>query len=148
MGAIFSTTVPATIIRSDWRGVPRKTSAPKRARSWRASMTAIISIAQQASPNCIGQMALRRAQLITESTVVVSTFSSNRLVRRLIARGPSCPLERAALPGVEVADDEDRQEQHHLDESEQGQLVEEDRPGEEKDRLDVEDDEEDGDQEV
>ncbi len=78
IGAIFSTTVPATIMRSDWRGVPRKTSAPKRARSCRESMTAIISIAQQARPNCIGQMEERRAQLMTESTVVVRMFSSNR----------------------------------------------------------------------
>ena len=42
-------------------------------------MTAIISIAQQARPNCIGQMEDFRAQLMTESTVVVTTFSSNRL---------------------------------------------------------------------
>jgi hypothetical protein len=42
-------------------------------------MTAIISIAQQASPNCIGQIEERRAQLMTESTVVVRTLSSKRL---------------------------------------------------------------------
>ena len=42
-------------------------------------MTAIISIAQQAKPNCIGQIEDRRAQLMTESTVVVRTLSSNRL---------------------------------------------------------------------
>jgi hypothetical protein len=63
MGAIFSVTVPATIIRSLWRGVARKTSAPKRDMSCRGSRTAIISMAQQARPNCIGQMAERRAQL-------------------------------------------------------------------------------------
>src|SRR5229473_3786062 len=54
-------------------------SAPNRARSKRASMTAIISIAQQASPNCIGQIEERRAQLMTESTVVVRTLSPKRL---------------------------------------------------------------------
>ena len=63
MGAIFSVTVPATIIRSLWRGVARNTSAPKRDMSCRGSSTAIISMAQQASPNCIGQIAERRAQL-------------------------------------------------------------------------------------
>ena len=39
---------------------------------------AIISIAQQASPNVIGQMLDCRAQLIACSTVVVITFSSKR----------------------------------------------------------------------
>src|SRR5712692_6090182 len=150
IGAIFSTTVPATIIRSDWRGVPRKTSAPKRDRSCRASMTAIISIAQQARPNCMGQIEERRAQLMTESTVVVTTLSSNRLsIRPMRAFLPRlCPVERLALPAVDVADDQDRQEDHHLHETEEAQPVEHDRPREQENRLDVEDDEEHGDQEV
>src|SRR5215475_3508868 len=133
-------------MRSDWRGVPRKTSAPNRARSCRESITAIISIAQQASPNCIGQIALRRAQLITESTVVVTTFSSKRFVRMLTRKPPfrSGPLQCSALPRVEIPDHQDREEDHHFDESEERQLVEEDRPRKEKDRLDVEHHEEDG----
>src|ERR1035438_7939694 len=53
-GAIFSVTVPATIIRSDWRGLGRKTSAPKRAISNREVDDAIISIAQQARPKVSG----------------------------------------------------------------------------------------------
>src|SRR5580658_8548367 len=64
-GAIFSVTVPATIIRSAWRGEGRKTSAPNRAISKRDVVEAIISIAQQARPNVSGQMALLRAQLKT-----------------------------------------------------------------------------------
>lgn len=64
-GPIFSVTVPATIIRSDCRGLGRKTSAPKRAMSNREVLEAIISIAQQASPNVMGQMADLRAQLKT-----------------------------------------------------------------------------------
>src|SRR5512132_746062 len=107
IGAIFSTTVPATIIKSDWRGVPRKTSAPKRERSCRASMTAIISIAQQASPNCIGQIEERRAQLMTESTVVVTTLSPKRLSTRPMRSGSLGPVQGLALPAVEVADDQD-----------------------------------------
>src|SRR6476619_1649647 len=140
MGAIFSTTVPATIIRSDCRGVPRKTSAPKRARSWRASMTAIISIAQQARPNCMGQIEERRAQLITESTVVVTTFSSNRLSikpMRALPRG-SGPVQGLPLPAVDVPDDQDRQEDHHLDQAEEAQPVEHHGPGKKEDRLHVE----------
>ena len=64
-GAIFSVTVPATIIRSDCRGLGRKTSAPNRAMSNRDVEEAIISIAQHASPNVKGQMADFLAQLNT-----------------------------------------------------------------------------------
>ena len=64
-GAIFSVTVPATIIRSLCRGLGRNTSDPKRAMSKREVEDAIISIAQQARPNVIGQTADLRAQLKT-----------------------------------------------------------------------------------
>src|SRR6266581_9195725 len=64
-GAIFNVTVPATIMRSDWRGDGRNTSAPNRAMSNREVVDAIISIAQHASPNVSGQSALFRAQLNT-----------------------------------------------------------------------------------
>src|SRR5512135_512450 len=148
IGAIFSTTVPATIMRSDCLGVPRKTSAPNRERSCRASITAIISIAQQASPNCIGQIEERRAQLMTESTVVVTTLSPKRLSTRPMRSPVLRPVQGLALPAVEVAHDQDDQEDQHLDEPEEAEPVEHDRPGEEEDRLHVEDDEEDGDQEV
>src|SRR5688500_1552838 len=70
IGAIFNVGVPDTIIRSDWRGLGRKTPAPKRSMSNRDAPVAIISIAQQASPNVIGQSADLRAQLKTKSTVV------------------------------------------------------------------------------
>src|SRR2546423_7579081 len=46
--------------------------------SYRGSPTAIISIAQQASPKVSGQTLDWRAQLIACSTVVVMTFSSKR----------------------------------------------------------------------
>src|ERR1041384_1395823 len=69
-GAILLATRPAMIIRSDWRGEPRKTSAPKRAMSKRDALIAIISIAQQARPNVIGQMEFLRAQLIALSAEV------------------------------------------------------------------------------
>ena len=58
-------TVPATIIRSLCRGLGRNTSEPKRAMSKRAVEEAIISIAQQAKPNVMGQTADLRAQLKT-----------------------------------------------------------------------------------
>ena len=60
------------IIRSLCRGEPRKTSAPKREISKREALIDIISIAQQASPNAIGQMEFLRPQLITLSSVVVN----------------------------------------------------------------------------
>src|SRR5712672_1987149 len=64
-GAIFSVTVPATIIKSLCRGLGRNTSDPNRAMSNRDVDDAIISIAQQANPNVIGHTADFRAQLKT-----------------------------------------------------------------------------------
>src|SRR5271170_5226438 len=61
------------IIRSLWRGDPRNTSAPKREISKRDALIDIISIAQQAKPNAIGQIEFFRPQLITLSSVVVIT---------------------------------------------------------------------------
>ena len=75
--AILKLTVPATIIRSAWRGVARKAPAPKRSMSWWAQPTAIISMAQQARPKVIGQMLDSRHQFRSQSTLVVRTFSSN-----------------------------------------------------------------------
>src|SRR5215831_15747961 len=72
-GPIFNVGVPATIIRSDWRGLGRKTPAPKRSMSNRDAPVAIISIAQHARPNVMGHNADFRAQLKTRSTVVVMT---------------------------------------------------------------------------
>src|SRR3954469_10013143 len=78
IGAIFSVTVPATMMRSDCRGLGRKIPAPNRSISKRDAPVAIISIAQHARPNVMGQRADFRAQLNRESTVVVMMFFSNR----------------------------------------------------------------------
>src|ERR1041384_2973734 len=69
-GAILLETRPAMIIRSDWRGDPRNTSAPKRAISNRDALIDIISMAQQASPKLIGQIEFLRAQLTALSRLV------------------------------------------------------------------------------
>src|SRR5579864_9152391 len=74
-GAILLETRPAIMIRSLCRGDGRKTSAPKRAISKRAAPIDIISMAQQASPNVIGQIELLRIQLTAESSVVSTTPS-------------------------------------------------------------------------
>ena len=63
------------IIKSLWRGEPRNTSAPKRAISNREALIDIISMAQQASPNDIGQMEFFRAQF-TAASSAVSTIPS------------------------------------------------------------------------
>src|SRR5574337_758872 len=76
-GAIFSVTVPATIMTSDWRGDGRKTPAPNRSRSNRDAPVAIISMAQQARPKVIGQGEDLRAQLNSQSAVVVKMLGSN-----------------------------------------------------------------------
>src|SRR6478609_2929398 len=94
-GAIFRERRPATIIRSDCRGLPRKTSAPKRAMSYREQLIAIISIAQHARPNVTGQIDERRAHCTIFSTVVVRTGIS-------ASRPIGSPLEHALAPDVDV----------------------------------------------
>src|SRR5467141_365934 len=101
-GAIFRDRRPATIIRSDWRGLPRKTSAPKRAMSYREQLIDIISIAQQARPKVTGQIDDRRAHCTIFSTVVVRTgISDSKPIsfadRRSAIDGRS-PVERALAP--------------------------------------------------
>src|SRR5580658_2998779 len=76
-GAILFETRPAMIMRSLWRGEPRKTSAPKREISKREALIDIISIAQHARPNAMGQIEFLRPQLITLSSVVVITPARN-----------------------------------------------------------------------
>src|SRR6266542_4705616 len=72
-GAIFLATRPETIITAACRGLARKTSEPNRARSLRDDVAFIISIAQQARPKVAGHSEDLRAQLISESSRVVST---------------------------------------------------------------------------
>ena len=74
---LYWVTVPATIIISAWRGVLRNTSAPNLARSYRDAPVAIISMAQQASPNESGHGEEERAQLKIQSREVIKTLSSN-----------------------------------------------------------------------
>ncbi len=76
--AIFRFTVPATIIRSAWRGVARNAPAPNRSMSYRGAPVAIISMAQHASPNVIGHRLDSRAQLIAASSDVTMNPSSMR----------------------------------------------------------------------
>src|ERR1041385_2817842 len=65
-------------MRSDCRGVARKAPAPNRSRSNRDAPTAIISIAQHASPNVIGQSEFFLAQLMAKSSDVTISPSSKR----------------------------------------------------------------------
>src|SRR6202790_614782 len=74
-GAILLETRPAIIMRSDCRGEGRTTSAPNRAISKRDAPMDIISIAQHAKPNVMGQMEFLRIQL-TALSIVVSTTPS------------------------------------------------------------------------
>src|SRR5438067_4103648 len=79
-GAILRETRPETIITSACRGLARKTSEPKRARSLRELVAFIISIAQQARPNVAGQREDLRAQLISESSRVVKTSGNTSAI--------------------------------------------------------------------
>src|SRR5437868_3775064 len=96
-GAILRATRPDTIITSACRGLARNTSEPKRARSLRALVAFIISMAQQASPNVAGHRLDLRAQLTSESNLVVNTSgnaSANTFSRPI---KPSAPASSRAL---------------------------------------------------
>src|SRR5678815_2480956 len=121
-GAIFRDSRPATIIRSDCRGLPRNTSAPKRAMSYREQLIAIISMAQHASPNVTGQIEDRRAHCTIFSTLVVNTgISDSRPICGNQQLGMTswelgiltAPVERALAPDVGVAGQQQPHEQQH-----------------------------------
>src|SRR4029453_230571 len=134
-GAILRDSRPATIMRSACRGEARKTSAPKRAMSYRPQLIAIISMAQHARPNVTGQMADRRAHCTIFSTVVVRTGIS------MSAMSLPAPVECAFAPDVDVAGQQQREERHDLPETSLAQLAERNRPGIQKRDLDVEEQE-------
>src|SRR5579871_536288 len=127
-------------MRSAWRGEARIASEPKRARSTLEEAVCIISIAQQARPNCAGQTELPRPQPTSLSSVVSSTpgmlsaSSSSPMVL--------VPLQAALPPDVGERDHQDQHEDEHLDHAVPAELAQVDGPGIEEDRLDVEDDEE------
>ena len=96
-GAIFQVTVPATIIRSAWRGEARKASIPNRAMSKRPIAVAIISKAQQAKPKETGHRADLRPQLTRASTEVTSRFCfrSSGTARDGVSRGAAATARRS-----------------------------------------------------
>src|SRR3954466_11191335 len=130
-------------MRSACRGEARKTSMPKRARSYRPAPDAIISIAQQASPKVAGHSDDLRVQLTSFSTDVSRTplgsFSSSPMTSSPLPR--SIPLQPAASPHVGVGDEHGGDEHDHLDQSEDPEPVVGHGPRVEEDDLDVEDDE-------
>src|SRR5438046_5320067 len=65
-------------MRSAWRGVARNAPAPKRSRSKRGVLTAIISMAQQARPNVMGHSEFFRPQFMAKSRLVTIRPSSKR----------------------------------------------------------------------
>src|SRR5436190_419455 len=60
----------------------------------------------------------------------------------------SLPLQRALLPLIYEADDQNQKEQHHRQESEHADVLQHDRPGKKKRDLEVEQDEQDCDEVV
>src|SRR6476661_8936513 len=82
--AILYVSVPATIIRSDCRGVARGT-APKRSKSARGPPVCISSMAQQARPKSIYHCDEARPQFRMSSIFVVKTVSGNEFIRGFIA---------------------------------------------------------------
>src|SRR6185369_12346878 len=101
------------MIRSLWRGLGRNTPAPNRSISKREAPVAIISIAQQASPKVIGQIADLRAQLTPnctgfESIIGAATFCRRKLVieSTVVKTNPSsCSAIKSRDEGGGMRDD-------------------------------------------
>src|SRR3954469_761550 len=81
-------------MRSACRGVARNAPAPNRSRSKRDAPTAIISIAQHASPNVIGHSEFFRAQLIAKSRLVTIRPSSKRFSIQDMSSAPFCERDQ------------------------------------------------------
>src|SRR5574341_879294 len=135
---------PAQISTSAWRGENAMRSMPNRARSNRLAAVAMNSMAQHAVPNGMGHNELARevlaAQLISASNRVASQFGllSTAVDSRTVFT--SIPLQRSALPDIDIAGEENRHEHHHFDQPEQPQLAEHHAPGDQEHGLDVEHD--------
>src|SRR4030042_1829150 len=74
LGAIFQVSVPAVIMRADWRGEARRISMRKRDIAKRGPSAAMNSKAQQAGKQITGQREERFAQSSPQSTVVRRIF--------------------------------------------------------------------------
>ena len=81
MGAILIVTVPDTTMRSECRGDAHGTM-PRRSTSKREANVAIISMAQQASPNDTGQTEDFRAQLNSRLVELTASQPPGKCSRR------------------------------------------------------------------
>src|SRR5947209_2517931 len=81
-GPILTETVPATIIKSAWRGLERKTSEPNLDMSYcAAEAAAIISLGHKASPYPSGHTERERDQFLAQFNISATLVSCT---------GPSC----------------------------------------------------------
>src|SRR5919205_1756691 len=92
-GASLNGTRPAQMNTSACRGEKLMRSIPKRARSKRLAAVAIISMAQQAVPNGIGQSEFARAQLTRKSSRVATQGSFP-----LVSKTAGCDAGRGLSP--------------------------------------------------
>lgn len=86
MGAILFVNVPATIIKSEWRGLARN-RIPNLSKSYRLMAECIISTAQQASPNVSGHREPARDQptnvcnFVTNQSNLIKTYTNPKILR-------------------------------------------------------------------
>src|SRR3954462_10039385 len=91
-------------------------------------------MAQQARPKVTGQIEERRAHCTIFSTLVVSTGMSKSDSSPTVRT----PIERAFAPDIDVAGEQERHEQQHLDETVPAEIAQRHRPRIEEGDLDVE----------
>src|SRR6266511_839198 len=137
-GAILSVSVPATTIRSAWRGPWAMGITPSRMKSCFEVEVAISSIAQHANPKFITHSEYFRPQFRMNLTGC-GTGTLSRMLTWLSSSLVSGPLEHPLSIGVQETQREDEHEDGHLDNGLVGEALEDRRPREQEDALDVED---------
>src|SRR5689334_13700128 len=121
-GAIFTDTHPATIITSACRGVARKI-IPKRSRSYFGAAVAIISMAQQESPNVRDHMEDFRAHWATRSSGAIMAAPPGMGTRQVSisawvkALFMLFPFNPPAPPGINETQSKQRDKNDHLSHS-------------------------------
>src|ERR1700748_2141060 len=168
-GAILMKTVPAMTMRSASRGVPRITSAPKREMSYLLVMLVAISTKQQERPKLKGQteflrphatrssrrdkMRVRRIASSRNPSVFSACggapgrLSDQRINSPSVSNPPSVsaslsPVERANTPQIEKGCNQYRYEHQRLGVTGPSTSANDNCPGEDENRLNIEDDEE------
>src|SRR6185437_2879219 len=138
MGAILMNTVPAMTIKSASRGVPRMTSAPKRAMSYLLVILVAISTKQQERPKLKGHIEFLRPHATRSCSRANATLrrTTSSMVALMLT-----PVQCSVAPEVDQPGCKEPNEDRHFNVSGPTDPKERNRPRENENCFQVEDDE-------